>query len=258
MSESGQGYANPLPLVLLPGMMCDAALWQPQINCLGAERPVSVVDFHNLDNVSRMAWAVLDVIDAVAPAGGPVALAGLSMGGIVSFEVMRLAPARIAALALLDTNHLAETDESRSIRERQIAEAKAGWLYWLLRDELKPAYRSLTREPPAAMLDTVMAMGLRHGPGSFIAQSRALLHRSDSSDTLRSIACPTLVLCGADDALCPVARHEAMASLIHNATFVAVPECGHLSTLEQPDPVNAELRRWLESINNATSSTATR
>lgn len=257
MSELRQGRASALPLVLLPGMMCDAALWQPQLASLGVERPVSVVDFRKLDSVGCMARAVVDLIDQLAPAGGPVALAGLSLGGIVSFEVMRLAPARVAALALLDTNHLAETEERRSIRERQIAEARAGWLYWLLRDELKPAYQSLTQEAPAAILDTVMAMGLRHGPESFIAQSRALSRRPDSSDTLKSIACPTLVLCGVDDELCPVAQHEAMASILPRATFVAVPECGHLSTLEQPDLVNAALHRWLESI-NTNSSTATR
>jgi pimeloyl-ACP methyl ester carboxylesterase len=227
-------------------MMCDAALWQPQIAHFSQQRSVTVVDFSAADSIAAMADRVLGAMDALG-ADSRVVLAGLSMGAIVAFEVMRCAPERVHALALLNTNHLADSPERREIRDRQISDARTGKLYWLLRDELKPAYPGES-EPPRALLDTVMAMGLRLGTDTFVDQSVALRDRIDSRESLVNITCPTLVLCGAEDTLCPVSRHQEMADLIPTAELVVIPACGHLSTLEQPAQVNSALQSLLKRV----------
>ncbi len=247
---------DPTPLLLLPGMMCDEALWRHQLAAFKPLRCVVSVDFRGLDSISAMADAARSMIDRIAAREEPVAVAGLSMGGIVAFELVRTVPERIAGLALLDTNHRSDNPDRRGVREHQLAEARAGRLYWLLRDELKPAYRSGSREPAAEVLDAVMAMGLRHGPGSFAAQSVALRDRPDSTATLSEIRVPTLVLCGADDALCPPEYHVAMASQIVDSRLVELPACGHLSTLEQPDAVNRHLSDWLARVDVSRGNTS--
>lgn len=227
------------PLVLLPGMMCDARLFAPQIAAFSGQRAVHVAPIGGAESVAKIAEQVL--------VGAPprFALAGLSMGGIVAMEVMRQAPERVERIALLDTNPKAEVDAVKAMREPQIAKARAGQLLAVMRDEMKPNY--LTDGPHRArILDLCMEMAEALGPDVFVRQSRALQTRPDQQDTLRHITCPALVLCGRDDALCPVHRHELMASLMPHATLHIIENAGHLPTLEQPDKTTDALRRWLE------------
>lgn len=226
------------PLVLLPGMMCDARLFAPQIAAFSGERVVHVAPMR-ADTVSDIAAEVL------RHAPQRFALAGLSMGGIVAMEVLRQAPGRVERIALLDTNPKAEVDAVKAMREPQIAKVQAGQLASVMRDEMKPNY--LTDGPRRGeILDLCMDMAYGLGPDVFVAQSRALQTRPDQQDTLREVTCPALVLCGRDDALCPVHRHELMAALMPHATLHIVENAGHLPTLEQPDETTDALRRWLE------------
>jgi len=230
----------PEPLVLIPGMMCDARLWGPQILALGAERPVHLATITHADRVEALAQEVL------AHAPPRFALAGLSMGGIVAMEVVRRAPERVARLALLDTNALAEQPNIAAAREAQIVAARAGRLPEVMREEMKPNY--LAPGPAQKdVLDLVMAMAETLGPEVFIRQSRALQRRPDQQATLRKYGGISLVLCGAYDTLCPLKRHELMAGLLPHARLVVVPDAGHLPTLEQPAAVNAALQDWLRA-----------
>lgn len=226
------------PLVLIPGMMCDARLWGSQVAAFSGERAVHLAAITGADTVEALADAVL----ADAP---PVfAMAGLSMGGIVAMEVIARAPERVTRLALFDTNPKAEVAAVAEAREPQIAAARAGRLVEVMRDEMKPNY--LAPGPGRAdVLDLVVDMARDLGPEVFEAQSRALQRRPDQQETLRGVRVPSLVLCGAHDALCPVHRHELMAELIPDARLVVVPDAGHLPTLEQPEAVNAAMRAWL-------------
>lgn len=181
------------------------------------------------------------VLEAAPPR---FALAGLSMGGIVAMEVIRQAPERVTRLALLDTNPLAEPPERGRLRDGQIARVMDGALTEVMRDEMKPHY--LADGPgKAALLDLCMQMALALGPQAFAEQSEALRSRPDQSATLRGVRVPALVLCGAEDRLCPLSRHELMAGLIPGARLVVVPEAGHLPTLEQPARTTAALADWL-------------
>ena len=228
----------PEPLVLLPGMMCDARLFAPQIAAFSAERAVMAAPIHAHDDVDALARAVL----AAAP--GRFALAGLSMGGIVAMAVIAQAPERVARLALLDTNPFAEAAAVAARRGPQMAAVAAGGLRAVMRDEMKPNY--LADGPDrGAILDLCMAMAEALGPEAFARQSRALMARPDRIDALRAFPRPVLALCGREDALCPVSRHEAIAAAAPDAALVVVEGAGHLPTLERPEATTAALREWL-------------
>ncbi len=185
--------------------------------------------------------------DLLANAPPRFAIAGLSMGGILAMEVLRQAPDRVAGLALMDTNPLAELDEVKARRAPQIAAAEAGNLYRVMREEMKPNY--LTDGPRrTAILDLCMDMAMDLGPQVFVNQSKALRDRRDQTETLRAFTGPALILCGRDDLLCPVERHELMHELIPQSTLEIIENAGHLPTLEQSEETTAALSRWLEAL----------
>lgn len=227
------------PIVFLPGMMCDARLFAPQINAFSAKHPVMCHPLVGHDTIEALAAQIL----ATSP--DQFALVGLSMGGIVAMEVLRQAPERVERLALLDTNPLAEKDEVKAKRIPQVEAAQNGELRRVMRDEMKPNY--LADGPNlGAILDLCMAMAMDLGPDVFVAQSHALQTRPDQSEVLSHYNGPALVLCGREDGLCPVERHELMHALLPNSELVIVENAGHLPTLEQPAQTNAALTRWLE------------
>lgn len=227
-----------LPLVLIPGMMCDGRLFSPQIGAFSAGRSVHVADISRFDSMQALAARVL------RDAPPRFALAGLSMGGIVAMEVIRQAAARVARLALLDTNPLAEAPDVARRRDPQMRKANAGGLAEVMREEMKPNYLA-SGEDKTAILDLCMDMALSLGPDVFTRQSIALHDRPDQTETLRSYAGPTLVLCGAEDRACPVSRHTLMHDLMPGSELVIVEGAGHLPVLERPQETNEALGRWL-------------
>lgn len=226
------------PLVLIPGMMCDARLFGPQIAAFSGRRALFCAPISGHSSVEELA---ADVLTAAPPR---FALAGLSMGGIVAMEILRQAPDRVERIALLDTNPLAENDQIKARRFPQMLAVREGELATVMRDEMKPNYLS---DGPrrSQIMDLCMRMALDLGPHVFLSQSRALMDRPDQRETLRKAALPALVMCGRADKLCPVARHELMAGLIPDARLEIIEGAGHLPTLEQPEMTNAALARWL-------------
>lgn len=229
------------PLVLLPGMMCDARLFGPQINALSGRYPVMTAPLGGQETIETIAAEVLQ------NAPPSFALAGLSMGGIVAMEMLRQARDRVVGLALLDTNPLAESEATKDRRALQIAATLSGNMRRVMREEMKPNY--LADGPnQGAILDLCMAMATDLGPEIFVRQSKALRDRRDQTETLRGYAGKTLILCGRQDSLCPVERHRLMQNLIPGSTMQIVENAGHLPTLEQPQITTAAMIRWLESL----------
>ncbi len=226
-------------LLLLPGMMCDAQLFGHQIDALGGRYDI-VVPPLAAPSIEAMAEAVL----ADAPAG-PLNVAGLSMGGIVAMAMAAQAPDRIQRLALLDTNHRADAPERFEVRNRQIEEVRAGRLREVIVDEMKPAYLAPDNQEDLALRERIVGMALSVGRDVFVAQSVALRDRADQSGGLRRFRGPALVLCGAEDRLCPPERHREIAALLRDAALRIIPGAGHLSTLETPEAVTAALEAWL-------------
>ena len=227
-----------IPLFLLPGLLCDHALWAPQVAALSDIAAPQVADLTPYDSVGGMAEAVL----GAAP--DRFALAGLSMGGYVAFEIMRRAPERVIRLALLDTSARPDTPEHKKQRRELMALARTGDFKGVT-PRLLPRWVHPSRVNDPALADTVTTMTQRVGREAFLRQQTAIMNRPDSRLTLPEIACPTLVLCGHEDQSTPVDRHREMAADIANARLAVVPECGHLSTLERPETVSREMRAWL-------------
>ncbi|MGI9287979.1 MAG: alpha/beta fold hydrolase [Pseudomonadales bacterium] len=231
------------PLLLLPGMMCDSRLWKTQIDGLADICcPIKVGDISGARTIERIARQVL------ARAPSTFALAGLSMGGIVAFEMWRQAAQRITHLALLDTNARAEIPERQALRQGQIDRAHRGALRELMMEELKPNYLARANKTNQALLDSIFSMAQALGPGVFENQSVALRDRPDSCATLSTIDCPLLIICGEEDQLCPVDHHRFMANEIPDAKLLVLENCGHLSTIEQPQRVTQAMREWLAPI----------
>jgi pimeloyl-ACP methyl ester carboxylesterase len=232
----------PTTLMLLPGLNCDAAVWAPQVAALEGQANCVIPAWGLRDSLTTMAQQVLDE----APTGR-FCVAGHSMGGRVALEVMRLAPQRVERLALLDTgtHPLAAGEAGEKERAGRMA---------LLKMAQTHGMRVMAQEWARGMVhpdriggpifEEVLAMFDRGNAAQYAAQIHALLTRPDAAPLLPGIACPTLVLTGRQDAWSGPAQHEAMASAIPNAQLVIVENSGHMTTMEQPQVVNAALAAW--------------
>lgn len=227
------------PILLVPGMMCDARVFGPQIEDLSRDFALHVARVTRAESIREMA------AEAIHHAPPRFALAGISMGGIVAMEILRRVPERVTRIALISTTPLPETPEQAAWREPQIVKALAGNLADAMRaafspDNFGPGAR---RDEALALVD---AMATDLGPQEFIRQSRALQRRPDAQKTLRMTRAPALVLCGGHDKITPPRRHEFMAELIPYAELAVIEEAGHLPTLETPEKVNMALRAWMD------------
>jgi pimeloyl-ACP methyl ester carboxylesterase len=230
-------------LLLLPGLLCDQAVWRAQTAALSARYDCRVADYGSLDSLVAMAEQVL------ANAPDSFHLAGHSMGGRVAFEILRRAPQRVKKLVLLDTGYQPRSEGEHGAqesvqRQRLVALAyREGmrsmgreWLHGMLPE---------SRWQDEALVEAILAMVERKTPQIHEAQIRALLTRPDASAVLPSIACPTLLLCGREDRWSPLARHEQMTQLIPAARLRVIEAAGHMTTMERPESVNAAMGEFL-------------
>ena len=229
-----------IPLVLLPGLLCDAALWEPQFSDLAGIADFFVADLTEHETMKDMAASVL----RDAP-WKEFALAGLSMGGYVAQEIMRQAPQRVTKLALLDTRSPPELPEETKRRQQFMKLARSARGFTPVTTRMLPLMLHESRVKDAALVKTIREMAERTGVEGYIRQQKAIIARPDFRPLLPSIKCPTLVLCGRQDRLTPLENSEEMAQAIPNAKLVVVEECGHMSTLERPQEVNRAMRSWL-------------
>jgi pimeloyl-ACP methyl ester carboxylesterase len=228
-----------LPLLLLPGTLCSPALFAHQVARLEDVAAPRVVAVHLHDNLRDVARYVLGQVE------GAFAVAGLSYGGIVAFELWRQAPERIARMALLNTNPRPASPEMRERQQRFVGMAHLGEFRSITTDFLKDAMLHPDHRKDLALREAVLKMAESIGVDGFVNTVKAQLTRPDSMPDLPRITCPTLVLTGREDTVVPLPVHEAMAAALPNSRLVIVEHCGHLSTLEQPDIVTAALRDWL-------------
>jgi pimeloyl-ACP methyl ester carboxylesterase len=231
--------AAPLPLVLVPGLGCSARLYSPQIEALWRFGPVTVADHTRDETMEAIAKRIL------ANAPPRFALAGLSMGGFISFAILRLAPERVDRVAFLDTNARADVPERSAEREKFIAMAQAG-KFAEVNAALTPRYLHPDHRGEA-FRRIVDQMATDVGVEGFIRQQRAIMSRPDSRPMLSGIKCPTLVLVGDADQATPPELSKEIAGGIAGSKLVVVKDCGHLSTIEQPDAVNSAMIGWLQS-----------
>lgn len=236
-----------LPLVLLPGLLCDEQAWSAQAAALGRSRAVSVGPLglpDGLDRLDAMARYLLDVLTDTR-----FALAGHSMGGRIALEMLRLAPQRVSGLALLDSGVSPRPpgergDEEQAGRLALVELASTQGMEAVARRWLPPMVHAVL--PGSAGFEAMVAMVKRSNPRRFAAQEKVLLRRPDAEPVLRAARCPVLLLCGEQDHWSPPADHRAMQTMAPRSVLRVVPECGHMSPMEQPEAVTAELAAWLE------------
>jgi pimeloyl-ACP methyl ester carboxylesterase len=232
------------PLLLLPGLMCDQAVFAPMLDMLAPHAQCVVPAYHDERSLAAMAQRVL--------AAGPerFALLGHSMGGRVALEAFRAAPARVERIAILDTGYLPRAEGAAGMAERagrlellEVARTRgmrAMGGQWVQR----MVYSDRLNDTP--LIDAILDMFERRTTVQFAAQIQALLSRPSAADVLAAIDVPTLVLCGREEQWAPLAQHEDMASRIRGARLAIIDHCGHMSTMERPQAVAAEVVAWLQ------------
>jgi pimeloyl-ACP methyl ester carboxylesterase len=225
-------------LVLVPGLLCSADLWAPQVGGLSDIAGIKVADHTRHDTMEAIARSIL------ASAPERFALAGLSMGGYIAQEIVRQAPERVARLALLDTGSRADTPERKERRLQLNALAQREGAASVQR-ELMSVLIHPDRIADKPFTERIVQMAVDVGVDAFIRQHAALMGRRDNRPFLPQIRCPTLVLIGRQDVLTPLELSQEIAAAIPGAQLEIIEHCGHLSTLEQPDEVNRALRAWL-------------
>lgn len=230
--------ADRIPLILGPGLMNTPRLWQHQMEHLSDIADLDIADMCQDATLTGMAQRLLDT------APPTFAYAGLSMGGYMAFELMRLAPERVTRLALLDTAAYNDTPERAATRREMIALAEKGDFEAVKRNAL-PIFLAPERLKDPAMIAVANAMCDEIGPEIFVQQMTAIMNRSDSRDMLADIRIPTLVIVGRQDQGTPVAAAQEIAAGIPGSRLAVIEDCGHWSTVEQPQAVTALLRDWL-------------
>lgn len=234
-----------LPLLLVPGLMCDHAVWAPVLPWVQADRSCTVVDHAQSDSLPEMARQLL------ASAPPQFLMAGHSMGARVVLAVLRVAPERVRGVALMDTGFLpkpsgaAGDDETAKrlallqiAREQGVRAMAQQWVQGMV-------HRA--RLGDAELIERILAMFERKSAAIFEQQIRALLSRPDGAGVLRGLAVPTLLMCGAQDAWSPPAQHEAMQAIMLPALaqLDLIDHAGHMAPMERPAEVAASLLRWL-------------
>lgn len=226
------------PLILLPGLLCDEALWAHQSETLSDIADITVADITGDETVQGMAERVLD------SAPDTFALAGLSMGGSAALAIVRLAPERVERLALLDTSARADSPENTKQRQGFIEQLELGDFRGVT-SRLLPLLVHEDRLSDDGLIAVIQSSAKNVGPEAYVRQQKAIMTRPDGLEGLKKITCPVLILCGRQDALTPLALHEEMAAAIAGASLVVIEDCGHLSPLERPRAVSAVMRYWL-------------
>jgi pimeloyl-ACP methyl ester carboxylesterase len=226
-------------ILLLPGLLCDAALWAHQVEALSTQYDCVVADMTQDDSLGGMASR------AIAAMSEQFSVAGLSMGGYCALEIMKQVPDRVTRLALLDTSARADASERLDIRRELIEHVRSGNFETVIAKHFQKFVHP-SRLNDTEIMSIIRASAMNVGPEAYMRQQAAIMKRPDSLELLSDIKCPTLVLCGAEDALTPPPLHDEMAAEIPGAVLVKIPNSGHLPTLEQPALVNAALAKWME------------
>lgn len=227
----------PLPTVLIPGLYATPRLFAAQLPALWRHGPVTVADHTRGATFAEVAANVL--VDAPPR----FALAGLSMGGALALEVVRQAPERVERLALLSSFSTPDAEAAKGFRRGAVEELRAGRLDALVESSF-PALVHASRAEDEDLLGVMKDMLRTTGAEAAANEVETYMNRDDLRPVLGTIAVPTLVLIGDSDQLVPPPHARENAAAIPGATFVELPECGHLTALERPDEVTEALVAW--------------
>jgi pimeloyl-ACP methyl ester carboxylesterase len=226
------------PVVFLPGLLCDQALWHHQVRALADVSAPMVADLTLDSSIAAMARRTL----AAAPPC--FSLVGLSMGGYVALEIMRQAPERVRRLALVDTSARGDSPERIAERQAGMTSLRHGKFVGITRRLLGDLVHPRHFEDHVAA--EMRSMALRVGGDAFLRQQQAIMTRPDARASLAAFTVETLIVVGEDDRVTPVEHAEEMHAAIAGSRLHVIPDCGHMPALEEPDLLSELLRDWLQ------------
>ena len=250
------------PVLLVHGFPLDHTMWDSQIEALSEHARVIAPDLRGFGQsqlgpvdlthgitMERYADDLAEFLDELnLGADQPIVFVGLSMGGYIAWQFVRKYAVRLRGLALLDTRSLADTDEARAGRIK-MAENVAEWGSGRVAEMMGPKLSAPnTFKTKPAVVTALRRVVESTSPAGIAAAQRGLAARPDMTSLLPQIDVPTLVIVGDEDAISPPAEMQAIAAAIPNAEFVVIPNSGHMTTMENPEAVNAALARFIAGI----------
>lgn len=230
-----------VPLILLGGTLCDEQLWQPMLSQLG----VSSVHCFTLQE-GDSAKVAAERLLAILPAR--FCLCGFSLGAIVALEIQAVAPRRVAGLALISVNPLADPPANATVRRAAVQQAREIGLGAFITQQLWPRYVARQRQTDAALQQAIIGMAQRCGLDVFAAQTEIAIGRDDHRASLADLNVPILILNGEEDAICTAEHHRAVQHAAPKAHWQTLPGVGHFVPLEAAQETATALHSWINEV----------
>ena len=241
------------PIVLIHAFPLSSQMWDRQIEEFSEFGQVIAPDLpgfgrsvlHSEVSIADMAKEIAELLESLRITE-PAFIGGLSLGGYVAFELMRQFPEKVRALGLFSTRPTADTSEARQKRMQAIE---------MIEKEGIPAFaqktvhsllgKSATEDKPD-LVKLVESMILKNPEGGIVNALRAMADRRDSTDLVKKIDVPVLILAGSEDEVIPPSASETMHAQISDSVLEIIHCSGHLVSLEQPSAFRLALIRFLE------------
>jgi pimeloyl-ACP methyl ester carboxylesterase len=261
LSKTNMAYVDEgsgTPLLLVHGFPLDHTMWDAQLAVLSRQARVIAPDLRGFGQtplalgdaergIAMEAYAddLAELLDSLS-IREPIVLAGFSMGGYVAWQFVRKYGSRLGGLIQCDTRATADTEETREGRLKMAAHV-ADWGTSRVAEMMGPKlFAPATFEKQPNVVAAVRRVVERTPPEAIAAAQRGMAARPDVSGMLATITVPTLVLVGEQDAISPPAEMKEIAGAIPGAEFLVIPRAGHMTTMEEPEAVNAALGQFIE------------
>jgi len=242
-NDSESGGAAHLPLVLLPGTLCDSRVWSPMLKAWPGPQPATILPLLEGQRTAQAMAAAL--LDSIMPPR--FALMGFSLGGIVALEMVAQAPQRVAGLALVASNARPDVPANGVARQAGVAAAFTD-MTMHVRQDLWPRYVAPSRQQDQTIANSVLQMAIDVGCNTYAEQAAIAESRADSRSRLASIATPLLVVSGDEDVINPPVFQEEIVRAVPNSHWLRLQNVGHFIPLEAPDTLGMALCKWLSDI----------
>jgi len=228
-------------LILSPGLLLTSRLYADLESHLDGRYLIHHADTKGVDTITAMAERALEQTT------GPIIPVGLSMGGYITLEIARLAPERVKALIIMDSNATADTDARRDERRKLIAMSTIGRFKGVT-STLMPKFIAQHNLHDERITGAVTEMAQEIGRDNFVLQQNAIMSRRDQFDTLSGLDMPGLFIVGSEDTLTPPDQVKAMADGMPGSLYLEIKNSGHLPPLEEPMAVNLAVENFLSGL----------
>lgn len=252
--DRGQRTGESAPLVLLHSFPHDRRIWQRQLEALSADRRVIIPDLpgFGLSKTGRL-FSIADHAELVHEmltklSAAPCVLGGISMGGYIALALSKSCPTDLAGLILVDTRAEADTPEGRANRDKVIETVRARGAKPVVETMVEKQVSPTTLKQKPEVVEHLRSMMEACPAETIVNASIAMRDREDYGEHLPSIAVPTLILVGEDDALTPPAMAETLHRSIPRSKLVTIAAAGHLPPLEQPDEVTRHIQQFIDRL----------